>query len=214
MEPIDNFVEEIKEELRKDQALKFWQQWGNTLIGVALFLIIGTAGNIWYQSHSTAKVEEQTRMYEDVLLALEQNNTEKAKTILRDLSKKGSDGYEVLSELDLANLTSSNDEKAAALLSLSKNTHVPELYQQIATYRYFEHIFQGTAPAEFLKELKEHLKVTHPLYISLKELEGLALLKAKDLKAAAKVFEEIAKDEKAPQGIRLRAFALLDQMVR
>jgi len=39
-----NFIREIDEEVRRDQMLKLWQRYGHYAIGLAVLIVLATAG--------------------------------------------------------------------------------------------------------------------------------------------------------------------------
>lgn len=211
MEPIDNFVEEVKEELRKDQVLAFWKQYGNTIIALGIALVVGTAGTLAYNSYRTSKVEENAKQFEQALEAIDAKDGKKTQEILQELK---SDGYVFLSPLQKEAQATSTDEREAILKTLSQNKDLPELYRQLATYRYFQFALENTESGAFLKEIQTHLKDRSPVMAGLKELQGLALMKQKSVKEAIAVFGELVKDENTPQGIRVRARAMIELLSR
>lgn len=56
----ENLLRDAEDALRREQLRAFWQQWGSTLIGMAVMLVIGTAAGVAWREWRTAQNEKST----------------------------------------------------------------------------------------------------------------------------------------------------------
>ena len=114
----DSFIREVNDELRSEQMSKVWKRFVWSFIGLAVLLVVGTAGyrgyEYWHNNNASAFGDR-------FLTALELANskkTDEALAALSALEKDGSGSYSVLARLRAATLQSERGDKAAAIASL------------------------------------------------------------------------------------------------
>lgn len=73
------FLRELEEDIQAARLKRFWDNYGNTLIGVSLALVIGTAGGVAWKSWQTKQNEKYTTM----LIAAE-NDPAKLQAVVKD----------------------------------------------------------------------------------------------------------------------------------
>jgi predicted negative regulator of RcsB-dependent stress response len=55
-----HLVRDAEEALQQERLMEFWRQWGGTIIGMALMLVVGTAAGVAWRQWQQAKNEKST----------------------------------------------------------------------------------------------------------------------------------------------------------
>lgn len=200
----DEFLEEVKEELRREQILKIWDDYGNIIIGIGLALIVVVAGYIGYEKYQQKHLEDQSILYESYLA--DPGNKSLEDKVLKD----GSQGVQILTLLQQAVKESSNEiERAKILQKMADTKDLPAFYQDYARYNTLAAKFNATNPKTMVEELKAFLETKSAFLPLAKELLAFAYYKL-GLKDQARVlFVENTSDTAAPHGVRMRANAMV-----
>jgi hypothetical protein len=137
-----DFFSELEEDIREERILNLWRKYGNYLIGLAIAIVIATAGyTLWkyfiHKSHLQAQVS-----FSKAVDLMKQGKKEEALQAFQSLAKKGG-GYGKMAQLYEAALLPNPEElymkishKNAAdpalgnlpiILMASRDTHNPEV---------------------------------------------------------------------------------------
>lgn len=200
----DDFIQEIKEDVRAEQLLNFFKKYANHLIGVFLALVVVTGGYLYWHSHRASQINATAENYEKALPHLEKNESAEVQKILSDMTSH-TPGGEILKLLSLAQAGNKQ-----ALKTLSADSSVPLVYRQLADYFVLLTSFDDNNFKFILEEVQKSLTKENPWQPLLLELKGLALLKGKDHGAALKIFDDLVKNEQTPQALKLRSIAYLE----
>ncbi|HBN21990.1 MAG TPA: hypothetical protein DD412_01980 [Holosporales bacterium] len=203
----DDLIEEIKEDIRNDQLVAFWNEYGNIIIGAIIGIVLMTVGYLFWHSHQEQKLLDQTLVYEKNL-ELDPSKAEKAD--YSSLIKDGSMGYQILGSFEQARLSSSTKEAEDLLKSMANNTSYDSFYRETAALQAIMRKFDSTNGAVLLEDLDPLVNKTSPLQAAALELQAFAYLKLRQTKKASEVFISVAKHPQAPQSMRVRAQAMLE----
>ena len=121
----DLLLKEADESLRQDRLNALWNEWGSTIIGVALMIILGTIIGVSWQKWRMSSQATQTANLMQYSLT---NNPE--------IELKGS--YRGIANMMAAGALATNDEADAAkiseLLNEASNTGLPHEWKMLAKW--------------------------------------------------------------------------------
>jgi len=209
----ESFIREVEEELRSDKLQSFWAKYGKIIIGLAIAIVIITAGYRYWLSY-TDKVAGASgdRFLEAVELSNE-NKHDEAIAALEKLSQDGSGQYPALATIRLAaEFAKKGDVQKAieAFDSIANDSGFDVTLKNVARLRSgLLQVDHGTYDqvADRLEQMAgDGLSFRH----SAREGLGLSAWKQKQYKDSLKWFEQINADLEAPSGIRARAAIMLE----
>lgn len=203
----DDLIEEIKEDIRNDQLVAFWNEYGNIVIGAIIAIVLMTVGYLFWHNHQEQKLLDQTLIYEK---NLELTDSKAEKPDYAPLIKDGSKGYQILGSFEQARLSSSTKEAEDLLKSMANNTSYDAFYRETAALQAIMRKFDSTNGAVLLEDLETLVNKASPLQAAALELQAFAYLKLRQTKKASEVFLSVAKHPQAPQSMRVRAQAMLE----
>ncbi|MDP4840331.1 MAG: tetratricopeptide repeat protein [Alphaproteobacteria bacterium] len=203
----DDLIKEIKEDIRNDQLVAFWNEYGNIVIGTVIAVVLMTVGYLFWHNLQEKKILEQTLMYERNL-EIDPSKGEKAD--YTPLIKDGSTGYRILGSFEQARLASGTKEAEDLLKSMADDTSYDSFYREAAALQAIMRKFDSTHGAVLLEELEPLVNKASPLQAAALELQAFSYLKLQQTKKASDVFLSVAKHPQAPQSMRVRAQAMLE----
>lgn len=62
-----NLLRDAEEALQQERMLEFWRQWGNTIIGMAIMLVVGTGAGVAWREWQESRNEKSTAALSAVL---------------------------------------------------------------------------------------------------------------------------------------------------
>ncbi|MBY0272983.1 MAG: tetratricopeptide repeat protein [Alphaproteobacteria bacterium] len=202
---MSDFLRELEEDIQEEKILNLWHKYGNYLIGLALAIIIATAGyTLWRYFHHKGQLRAHASFSSAVKLYNDGKKEEALKAFQGIAQGKG--GYAKLARLYEATLT----------------FNPSEIYNEMARRNVSDPAF-GNLPKVLLAarefDNRAALEAIQPLtapnnaWASLSyELLGFANLKKGDEIAAAKNFIAILKEPYASDSERMRASLMLTQI--
>lgn len=204
---MDEFIAEIKEEVRRDQLLEIWNKYGNYIIGIILAALIGTAAYLFWNHQTEQQRYNEAAQYEEALDLIKNGSQKEAEVKLEKLIATASVGYKTIASFELAKLKASDAKESEEIYqAMIKVTAIPEVYRQLARYKEMATKVNQGQHLDFEAELSRSHQ--SPWMSSFKELQAIADLKAGKDQEAQSIFLQLAQDKQAPSGLRLRAIAM------
>ena len=99
---MSDIFNEIDEEVRRDKVLQFWQRHQNSLIGLLLAVVLGSAGFTSWQQQQKKQAEVVSARYEAAIEDSRAGRSDDAERVLVELVKDAPNGYTLLSRFRLA----------------------------------------------------------------------------------------------------------------
>lgn len=202
---MSDLLRELEEDIQEEKILNLWRKFGNYVIGLALLIILATAGyTLWkYFQH-----KNQLRMHGSFATAVKLYNDGKKEEALKAFQgiAQESDGYGKLAHLYEAALTPNPSEIYNKMAQ--KNVEDPALGNLPKVLLAARELDNGAA-LEAIQPLTAPNNAWAPLSY---ELLGFANLKKGDEVAAAKNFIAILKEPYASESERMRASLMLTQI--
>lgn len=202
------FLREVDEELRKDQALHVWRNYGRWIIVAVIAAIAGFGGWLYWQHHQETQRGAQGDQFAAAFKAIGENQPQKAEPALKELAESGSVGFSAAARFAQATLLlQKNDMKGAAAIlgGLASDADLPPALRDLALVRQTMAEFDTMKPDAIVGRLQPIAVKDHPYYGSAGELLAMAYLRQGKRAEAGKLFAQIAKDEAVPPSIRQRA---------
>ena len=209
---MDNFVDEVEEELKRDRQLELWRKYGKFAVAAALAVVIAVAGVIGWRQVQTNRQIEAGLLYGDALDLAQRGKTADALAAFRALAQKGAAGYADLARFQEAALLARQGNEAAAAKAydaIAKDAAVDPLFRNLALIFYALAVADRTDAAELEARLKPLTEKTSPWRFSASEITALLARRRGDVARAREIYKSLAEDPAAPAGVRARAAEFL-----
>jgi hypothetical protein len=207
-----DIFKEVDEDLRREQLRKLWDRFGPFVIGLAILIVVGTAGYrgwIYWQ-------EKQAQASGDRFLAAldlsSQGKHEDAIAALKAIEANGSGRYPVLAGFRVASemaATGNAKDAIAEYDSIAAKGGISDEVRTLARLRAAALLVDSASLPDLEKRLADLAGTGNVWRHNARELLGLAAWRVGDLEAARKYFDQIDKDEEAPADLRQRAQVML-----
>src|SRR5438132_20684 len=112
---MSDLIEEIKEDVRLDQIIKFFKNYANYIIGGILIAAIFSAGYVFWQHSREKKQSLMASHFDQALQASSAGHSHEAIALLTELEKSASGGYKTLASFQRAMLESGSSEDKARI---------------------------------------------------------------------------------------------------
>lgn len=199
---------EIDEELRRDNFVKLWRDYGKYVIALAVLAVLATAGVVEWRDFQLKQRQEEGVRYAAALDLVQKGKDAEAADAFAQIAREASAGRAVMARLEEAALRakSGDADKAVALYdALAKDGSVDQVYRDLATLLAARYSFDKAEPSAIVARLKPLTEANNPWHATALELTAAAQLKAGDKAAALASYKRLADDLLAPQGVRTRA---------
>lgn len=202
------FLQEVDDELRRDQLASFWKRWGRWLLGAVVLGLTAFAGFLYWQHQQSVKSGVESEQLGQALEALGTGNAAKADSDFAALANSSNDGFRGAAKLAQAGLKlQKGDEKGAATAfgAVAADSSLPKPYRDLALIRQTVAQFDTIKPEEVITRLKPLAISGNPWFGSAGELVAVSYMRQNKPDLAGKLFAAIGKDETVPETIRSRA---------
>ncbi|TWF54647.1 tetratricopeptide repeat protein [Neorhizobium alkalisoli] len=211
----DSFFREVNEELRSDQLTYAWKRYGRVVIGVAVLIVVGTAGwrgyEYWDNNNSSASGDR----FIAALDLAQQNKNDEALKALEAIEKDGTGSYPLLAKMRAASVQAAKGDAAAAAKAfgdVGNDTSAPAAIRDLAKLRAAWLLIDTGTYEQVSAEVQAMAVPANTLANSAREALGLSAYKAGKLTEAKQWFKQIAEDATAPRNVANRAQIMLDNI--
>ena len=187
-----------------------WERYSLLIIAGCVLIVGGIAawrGYDWYVAREAARAGSH---FESAAILMEQGKTKEAETAFAEIGKTAPGGYAILARMRAANALAESDKAAAvkAYDAIAQDGGTPPVFQDLAAVR-AGLLLVDTAPLTDLQRRLEPLADSiRPFRHSAREVLALSAWHNKDVAAAQKYLDLMAKDAETPAGVRARADVL------
>ena len=208
---MSDIFREVDEEVRRDEAVKFWEKYQSLIIGAALLIIAVTGGWRLYDHFRTKAAEEAGAKFVAAQALAREGKSTEAVAALNALAKDAPAGYALLARMRAAGEIGQSDARAgaAAFDALAADAATPPLLRDVARIRAGLLLADSAEPAQLEARLKPMAEAGQPMRNLAREILGVGALKRNDAEAAARWFDMIVVDAQASADARARAEAFL-----
>ncbi len=207
----EEFIREVDDELRREQALTIWKRYGRWIIGAVVGGLALFAGYLWWQNDRDMKRGVDGEQLSTALDDLSAGNIDGAKPQLDKLVGSKSLGVAVAAKLtNAAVLLNKGDNKraAAAFGAIAADSTLDQPYRDLALVRQTAAEFDAMKPEDVVTRLKPLAAPGNPWFGSAGEMVGIAYMKMGKNDLAGAMFGAVAKDNGVPETIRERVVQL------
>jgi hypothetical protein len=207
VEQRDQLAREVDEELRREQLLKIWEQYGTYIIALAALIIVGVGGVKYYQHRNALAAEAAGGRFISAARQVADSQSD-ARKELEGIVADGPSGYATLARLRLA----------AADAAAGKAVEAANEFDAIADVRGVDPLLRDYARlqsaslrvdvaswTDMQNRLNDLAAEDNPWRYSARELLGLAAHKAGKTDEARQEFQRLMSDRAVPQSIAERA---------
>jgi hypothetical protein len=209
---MSDIFREVDEDIRRDQIKKLWDRFGPYVLGLALLIVLGTAGyrgwEYWQERQAQASGD---RFIAAIQLATTGKHAE-AIAALQEIVGNGSGGYPVLAQFRIAGEKAATGDKAGAVAEFdaiaagsASSSEIKNMARLRAAF-----LLVDTASAADLQARVGDLATTGNAWRgTAREVLGLAAYRAADYVGARKYYTDIDSDQDAPDDAHQRARLML-----
>jgi hypothetical protein len=207
----EEFIREVDDELRREQALNVWKRYGRWIVGAVIGALALFAGYLWWDNDQKTKAGVEGEELSAVLDNLAAGQSDALKPKLDTLAGSKNAGISAAARITQADLLlQKNDAKgaAAAFGAIAADAKLDQPYRDMALVRQTAAEFDTMAPDAVITRLKPLAIPGNPWFGSAGEMVGISYMKQGKKDLAGAMFGAIAKDETVPETIRSRVVQL------
>jgi hypothetical protein len=211
----DSLLREVDEELRREQFLKLWEQYGTYVVAAAALVIASIGGYKYFEHRRAVAAEAAGLRMAAASREAAQNKPAEAQKVLGELAEGGPSSYALLARLRLAaadRQAGKTAEAAAAYEAIASASGVDPLLGDYARLQAAVLRLDGADWTDMQNRLTGLAADGNAWRFSARELLGLAARKAGKNAEARKYFEGLVGDRETPPGIGERARVVLAMM--
>ena len=207
----EEFMREVDDELRREQALTIWKRYGRWIIAAIVGALALFAGYLWWQNEQEVKRGVEGEQMSTALDDLSAGRGDAVRPQLATLAGSKTPGIAAAARLTEANmLLDKGDAKgaAAAYGAVASDSALDQPYRDLALIRQTAAEFDTMKPEDVIVRLKPLAAQGNPWFGSAGEMVGISYMKLGKNDLAGAMFGAIAKDEAVPDTIRQRVVQL------
>lgn len=207
---MSDIFQEVEEEVRKEQYAKLWKKYGVYIVAAAVGLVIAVAGyQAWGYFERQARIEDSQR-YAAAMALLESGETQAAAEQLSAIVEDDG-GYSTLASFRLAGskLEAGDREAGLEILRGLAEQDAGEAFGDAARLLVALHELDNRDPETLRSWLEPLLAEDNAFRPSALELTAILAQREGDLAKARELYQQLADDLSAPNGVRSRATSML-----
>jgi hypothetical protein len=205
---MSDIFREIDEELRRDNIAKLWERYGQYLVGLAVFIVLITAGIVGWREYQLRGQRAESVRYAAAMELAQKNELTRAADDFAALARSSGGGQATLARLQEAALRARGGDEAAAVAAykaIGQDGSVDTVYRDLAALLAALHELHSGDPKAIIGEIAGLTSPGNPWRPSAFEITALAHLRAGERNQARDIYKSLADDLTAPQGLRARA---------
>ncbi len=209
----DSFIREVNDEIRQDQARALWDRYGPLALGIAVLVVLATAGFVGYNYWTETRANRSGDEFSQALALANDGKNDEALGALQALEAEGYGAYPLLARMRAATVLAAKGDFAGAVAGfdeVSTDTSIPAAIRDMARLRAALLLVDHGTYAEVAARAEALTSDTDPLRHSAREALGLSAWKEARPSDALALFQQIADDEAAPKNARQRATLMIE----
>jgi hypothetical protein len=212
----DSIFREIDEEMRREQILKIWKEYGTYIIGAVAAIVLGVGGYQAYLHQKKVAIEASGTSYDAAAQLIANGKADEATAALEKIAKSGPAGYATLSQLRLAAAAAKagkTDAAVSAYDALAKDNATDRLLADFARLQAASLRLDVADWTEMQNRLIDLSDNANPWRYSAREMMGLAALKNGQIEQARKFNEVLLGERKVPPSILERVKVMMATII-
>jgi hypothetical protein len=206
----DMLIQEVDEDLRRDQYLKLWKAYGKYAVAGAVAIVLGVAGHQAWLGYKDKRFQQSAARFQAADDLITAGKPAEAETRLAEIAgDKG--GFAMLAGFRRAQMQVEAGDEAGAIASYDALSHgdAPQVFRDLAVLKGAMLALDKDDPEALSKRLQPIADKSNPWRFTATELLALVANRRGDKAQAVKLFKGLADDSEAPQAIRARAAEML-----
>ena len=132
-----DIFQEVDEEVRRDKAAEFWKKYQNLIIGLAVLIVLASAGFRYWQYEKEKAEQAAGDQFQAAVAAIEGGKLDAANGDLAKLAAEAPGGYRVLAQMTEAGDKAASNPQAsiAAFDAIAGDAAVDPLFREAARLR-------------------------------------------------------------------------------
>ncbi|MBW8640236.1 tetratricopeptide repeat protein [Hoeflea sp. WL0058] len=211
----DSFFREVDEELRSDRMKSIWQRFGKYLIGLAILIVLATAGFRGYEYWSKSQASKSGDLFLEAITLSNEGELDEALGVLRELEVDGYGSYDVLARMRAATVLADKEDFRGAIaefVDVGRDNDVPKAIRDVSRVRAAYLLVDHGSYEDVSAQVEVLSGADNPMRHSAREALGLSAWKNGNFSQAVEWFSLIVGDTDAPSNVRQRAEVMLDLM--
>jgi hypothetical protein len=207
---VSEIFREIDEELRRENLLKLWSRYGKYIIAGVLIVVLIVGGIVAWRDQQVKERQAKGSRFTSALALARQGKDADAAKLFASLAQEGG-GYSVAGAFEQAELLAkSGDRKGAVAVyeRLAGSSGIDAEFRDLAMLLSVMQSLPDADPKAAIERLQPLTASGNPWRASALDLTAAAKLKAGDRGGALEIYQKLADDLAAPQGLRARAAEL------
>jgi hypothetical protein len=207
----DLLIQEVDEELRRDQYHLLWKRYGNYVIAAVVSVVVVVAGYQGWQEWQARQRQKEAAQFQVAQDLVDQGKSTESLEALAKLAADGHTGFAVAASMRRAELLTGQGDIAAAATAYDQiaNSSSPALYRDLAILKMALLTLDSGDPAKLESLVAPLSAAANPWHFSASEILAMLARKKGDTQRATELYKQLADDLQAPPGIRARAAEML-----
>lgn len=204
---MSDIFREIDEELRRDNWLKLWSQYGRYIVALAVAALLVAGSVVAWRDHQLSERRAQSTRFAGALELATSGKPADAEKVLGLIAGEGG-GYAVLASFEQAGLLAkSGDHKAAAAAydRIAARSGIGSAFHDLAVLLSVMQSMPSADPQATIARLAPLTAAGSPWRPTALELTAVARLQAGDKKGAVELYKSLADDLEASPSSRAHA---------
>ncbi len=197
----DNFIEEVKEDVRRDQILGLWSRYGNWVVSIFIGILSFITIYLFWHNYQQNKLHSQTLLYERFAQQLSSG----LEGDLSEVVNTYSGGYKLLGIFEAVK----SGKNSKLLDNIVKDHSFSSFYRELALIKSVLSKINSNNRLSILEQLSK-IPTNSLLYSYALELKALVHLKFNNKDQSRDIWLSILKGKNFSDGSKLRAKALMD----
>ncbi len=210
MQSDDQFLREVKADLRKDKILNFLATYKLHLFFIFIVLAVILGSYFSYNYYMQSKAEKNSINFYHAKELIEKKDNKQAIAILDNLIQEGTSGYQFISYLEKVKLFLKDNKIKEAVDTLKEakkeTTNIPAYYSDILlSIEFMIRMNSNMEDKTLLQDIKQSLNEKDTYYYFNLEMYSALLIKQGNYKEALIELHKISTADLAPQSLKDRA---------
>jgi hypothetical protein len=205
---VSDIFHEIDEELRRENFAKLWQRYGGYVIAIAVSIVVAVAAVVGWRAYQLRVHQAEGERYSLALDLARQGKDKDAQDVFAEVGRQARGGHATLAQLEDAALKAKGGDTKGAIAvydALIAESSTDPAYRDLARLLAAQYELKDGDASAVIARVAPLTSATNPWHPTALELTALAQLKTGNKVEARAVYQRIADDLAAPQGLRARA---------
>ena len=201
-------IEEINEEVKHDEVMKFLKNHQNIVLGIIIAIVIGIFAHSSWHSRRQKQLEQVTSALVNVVQSPHGQNDLMLSKLIDDAPTELKPLLSIIKYGQRLQTQSEIEKNAEELLALCNKNGIDPIWKDLATIIYVSYRVKGTA--ELIKMLEPLTADDRPFRFSALEMLGMLYMDENNYEKSVECFKKILDHAEAPKTLKSRITIMSD----